>query len=389
MKNAMKNHKFLFLLTILLVGLSAYLPAQAQLQEVSDIDLGRQTGQGLLDFTTIVPGSNGAASAPSVDNGLTFYRMGLNAQLDMNSNINHLQLGCGGVNNALNPNVCDVDIDYLSFLGNNGAGGAGSAGSDFTLYRPYITLAVANAGKANQSVAGIQIGSQSANGYLSMGRVYQNGDTNLEHSGACNSSSNPNDLNCHSGLNSFSGYTNLTLNGSVGGAITGWPCGPNWWDFLGNCSYHSSINKTVQVAGTRMTNTVINLNNLPTTATAGLTISLSVNAKLTENMRYIHGFNLQGVPDFFLSFQRQQVAWPNYDYSSSTSDPSGSAYAYAANTGWWMNLPSNISINGITGTQDISLGQAIGGILGITVQMSNVAMGQQPAKNCFGSATFC
>lgn len=52
-----------------------------------------------------------------------FYRMGLNAKLNLNLNISKFQVGCGGVNDLLATTpACDLDIDYLGFMGINAAG---------------------------------------------------------------------------------------------------------------------------------------------------------------------------------------------------------------------------------------------------------------------------
>ena len=42
-----------------------------------------------------------------------FYKLGLEAELEINANIRKLQLGCGGVNGA----GCDIDFDNVSLSG--------------------------------------------------------------------------------------------------------------------------------------------------------------------------------------------------------------------------------------------------------------------------------
>ncbi len=366
---AFSGGRLLGMLFLLLTCLCLSVSASAQLQALSDGSLAEQSGQGLLDMVTINPGQAGAASAPAIDNGLTFYRMAINGTLNMNANINQLNLGCGGVNDALVPGVCDISFDYVRFLGNNGNNGPGAPGSDFTLQRPYITLAVNNAGSNNRDLVGVQIGSQSATGYFGVGQVLNNGQVNPYNGKTCGGSNDP---NCQIGINAFSGNIGLTMNGQVSG--TTW---------LLPLPYTSKINNvsTVQ-SGTRMQQAYVMLSSTPTTIAGLLTINASI--ALTEPMKYIHGMSFNGIPNFALSMQRQQVSWPNYDYTSATDG----YYATPANTGWWMNMPSNVTINGINGTYNLSASQTAGALF-VTIPLSNVSMGQTPVRNCMGSVTFC
>ncbi len=68
---------------------------------LTDSELSAETGQALFNMSYIGPGG----SNPNVDTG--FYKLGMEAQLDLNANIKKLQLGCGGVKGA----GCDIDLD--------------------------------------------------------------------------------------------------------------------------------------------------------------------------------------------------------------------------------------------------------------------------------------
>ncbi|MGB1221601.1 MAG: hypothetical protein ACPG43_08675, partial [Alcanivoracaceae bacterium] len=82
-------------------------------------DVHGQNGS-LFVADTIEP--NELVGANSYSN-FTFKRMGLDARLDVNMNIGKVQLGCGGINDALSGGpACDIDIDYLSLMGINAAG---------------------------------------------------------------------------------------------------------------------------------------------------------------------------------------------------------------------------------------------------------------------------
>lgn len=366
--------RFVSIWLVGVLALRVVFPAKAMAWvEIDDSHLDDISGKALLDISRISPGINGAAAAPGIDTGLTFYRVALDARLDMNLNISRLQMGCGGINDQLAAGGCDIDMSYVSFLGRTSSGVANAPGSDFIMTRPYLTLAINNDGMSNREVSGIMIGAQTVTGFVSIGRVYSNGQINQESGGTC--STDPNDINCQSGMAAFSGYAKLHVNGTVSGNIQTFPPTP----------YTTTINQDATVTGSRMSNAYIYLTGAPTQA--GI-FNINANIALTESLKYLHGFDMGGVPDFFLAFGRQQIAWPNYDYTTTTTDPSG-PYAVTSNTGWWMNMPSKVTINGINGTRDLSLADAIGGVFGFTIPMSNQNLGQTPAKNCFGSIKFC
>src|SRR5690554_153621 len=124
------------------------------------------TGQALLVSDYIPPSG---ASGSNTDFG--FYRMGLDAEVSTNINIDRLQFGCGGYNEVIKTG-CDIDMEFVSFMGLNAASN-GPAGnketstaarkaaveSDFKLLRPYIELAIRNPGSANdREVAGFKFG---------------------------------------------------------------------------------------------------------------------------------------------------------------------------------------------------------------------------------------
>ncbi len=49
-----------------------------------------------------------------VDENIGFYKLSLDAVMDLNVNVKSLQLGCGGVNGS---NGCDIDIRHLALSG--------------------------------------------------------------------------------------------------------------------------------------------------------------------------------------------------------------------------------------------------------------------------------
>lgn len=383
--------------------LGSLLPvATSGMQPLSNADMSDVTGQALFVADRIA--ASAISGAPAVDSNITFYRMGLDADLAMNANINRMQLGCGGVNNRIIVG-CDIDLSNVGFMGLNSntnssgcaigtEGTSGCASSDFILHRPYIELAILNAGTVNQQLVGFNIGSQTATGFLSLGRTYSAGQINQETGATCNNNgdvSGPG-AGCQSGINALSGYVKPTLTGYVygpcGTSLFGLCPGPGWGDYFAclsngptptpggsygtnNCSGAPSSTPSSPITGTRITS-----GNTSANAFVNAGLSLTVTMTVNMAMAYVHGLGLAGVPDFDISMQRSQIAWPKYDKTG---------FSPTANTGWWMSMPSNVIIN-IPGVGPGPTAE-LGSIFGITT--TDLNLGQAATSNCRGSTTFC
>lgn len=130
--------------------------------------------------------------------GLDFFKLGLQAELSLNTNIKSLQLGCGGDNGA---GGCDIDISNLSFGCVTGPGSPGScitlgstqdtvanqtALKDFVLTNPFFQFAIkGGSSAATRQVVGVRLGAEKAEGPMSIGTLasysgYLTGKTNLD-----------------------------------------------------------------------------------------------------------------------------------------------------------------------------------------------------------------
>src|SRR5690625_326024 len=222
----MKKH-LLTLFTLLPSLVLAMVPLE-------DSEMAEVTGQSLLVSDYIAP-----SCSTNSETDFHYYRMGLDALVEMNVNIDKLQLGCGGYNEAVRPDSCDIDLDYVSFLGRyDGSGnnpnqgymegdkyiGAGKAGdpvtSDFKLTRPYFEIAVRDVGGGQREIAGFKIGAQEADGFMGIGRTYGHGEWNEEIGVTCNTS---NPLTCHSGINSLSGALTVEVSANIPIKASVWP----------------------------------------------------------------------------------------------------------------------------------------------------------------------
>ncbi len=341
---------------------SAY--AGSTLVPMSDAELSATRGQALMSMSYIAP--TDAASNSNTNGNMGFYRLAIDAQLELNANIKKLQLGCGGVNGA---GACDIDIDYLSLSGGTvDSTSAERAASSAVITNPFLEFAVKNPNSAStREIQGFRLSAKSLSGLLTFG--LQNGDA-------------------ASGINSLSGYL---ITKPTGGTVT-----TNPYYGITQDETNTAITGRATVLGQGVTvpftSTAYNLNlgvgtgtlsmgeqiitgkrintaNLKATATVGgLAISgtlnatasvlgipipisgnvtgsvdnLDVNVAIKQSLGYFHAAQLNGSAGY-LSVQGVNILWPEA--------------ASTAQTGWWLELTNPIDIGQITptGSVDIAL----------------------------------
>ncbi|EXD32272.1 hypothetical protein J500_3033 [Acinetobacter sp. 479375] len=131
---------------------------------MTDKELSEQTGQALFNLSYIAPGASGNTDANNTNVG--FYKLGMEATVELNANIKKLQLGCGGMNGA---GGCDIDIDNMSLSGNADTR-EGRAGSSAVLTNPFIQFAIKNPNSAStRSIAGFRLSAEDIVGLLTFG----------------------------------------------------------------------------------------------------------------------------------------------------------------------------------------------------------------------------
>ena len=112
-KKIIKIAKLAFICTGLFSSIHSFASTlhSESLIQLNDAELSDVSGQALMSLSYIAP-NDSINNMQGQDVG--FYKLGLEAELDLNANIKKLQLGCGGVNGA---GGCDIDIDNLSLSG--------------------------------------------------------------------------------------------------------------------------------------------------------------------------------------------------------------------------------------------------------------------------------
>lgn len=389
-------------------------PAQlAGMTAMDDSAMSEVTGQALFVADKIGPESLLGALGAGSSTDFTFYRIGLDVELALNMNISKLQLGCGGVNDGIDNTVCDIDFDYVRFMGRSGSA-AGAVGSNFILRRPYIEFAVKNDGSATgREIAGIKIGAQAADGYVGVGRRYSSATANLEQSSGGTLNCNPASGNgngvagCNAGVNSLSGFLGAELSAQFPAELTVWPLVFNSNLCAGafaqaECGAGNAL--FTDLAGTRIKR--LDVKGLQLYGSGIVSIIDPAYAWLTSDLSLLHGFSLENTQDFFLSFQRESISYPRY---SKTAPPTtgvqacnptyappaipgrcGSAYAVPTHTGWWLNVPE-AKLLGIRGDPvSISGLPAVFAALGYPgFRLTNAELNIPIAVNCYGQRAFC
>jgi hypothetical protein len=406
-----------------IIGLLALLVAgssQAAMQSLTDTELDAVQGQALITAGYTSSGNMG------------FYKVGLQANLEINANIRKLQLGCGGANGA---SGCDIDIDNFSLSGNC----ANRPSCDAVMKNPFIEFAVKNPGNSSQrEISGFRLSSELLTGLMSAGT----------NDGTAN------------GINTISGYLPIAASSGVAqtaaGTMTNSLSGAAKVTVLGigimNSNYVTDNRglpvqsvgtpfnvSALTVSGSRMQNVNLTANaTVPDLSVAGertayldilgLSIAhlnltstvhgLKANMNINEDLGYIH--NLPVNSPFSLSLQKESILWPGQ--------------AVAAQRGWWMSFSDPIQLGDLSppssyradissaypqvaskvsnylAAHPVSLdaGSAVAGIIGfpiyvnagtldlsgyspVNVPLTNLPLGtaQNVSANCWGSSKFC
>ncbi|MDF1822112.1 MAG: hypothetical protein P1U64_11075 [Alcanivoracaceae bacterium] len=150
------NKSFIAGLFLLLAGLVTGSAAHA-MEELSDDQLSDVIGQALF------------VSNSQSQGGFDFTSVALDVEMEINTNISQLQLGCGGING---PGICDIDIDDFSLTGDPaGACGPDRVNCSAILTRPFIEFAIKNNGSRTlREVVGFRLSAENMQGLVTAGQ---------------------------------------------------------------------------------------------------------------------------------------------------------------------------------------------------------------------------
>lgn len=182
----MKNNMIKKTLLASALSMAAYpIISMASMDEMSDTELSNEVGQALLSMGYTAPSGSGTGATTS---DYAYYKLGLEAKMELNLNIRNLQLGCGGRNG---PGNCDIDIENLSLSGPasgkstsvtpalNGVPQWTSAGgrpnSSAVLTNPFVEFAIKNpTTAATREIVGFRLSAEEILGHMSAGTVNDN-----------------------------------------------------------------------------------------------------------------------------------------------------------------------------------------------------------------------
>ena len=407
---------------------------------LNDEELAEVEGQSLMNLE-FQQGTNTTDAQGKTYNqsNIGFYKLALSAELELNANIKKLQLGCGGDNNSIRANSCDIDIDHISLSGLPDDANYTSdqrAATSALITNPFIQFAIKNpTSAATREVLGFRVSAEKIKGLMTLGTE---------------NTSTPN------GINTFSGYmktktasgtavteartmtyadTGLQIKGKVTGTISFIPTtldytSDNYNLTLSSTTAPFTINSTI-VSGTRMkdvtlkgSGTVGQINfSGPLTATVlgGVPLNKQVTGNITglktditvnQSLGLIHALYLNNPAS--LSLQSQDILW--------------TGAAVGANKGWWLAMEDEVELGSLSPTTKVAitnevLKQTIAGInkdltehprpcgdllfqcaLGSDLAVGNVPMnsttldfpltnlslqGQNFRSNCYGGLKFC
>ncbi|MEJ5137616.1 MULTISPECIES: hypothetical protein [Acinetobacter] len=345
-KKIIKIAKLAFICTGLFSSIHSFASTlhSESLIQLNDSELSDVSGQALMSLSYIAP-NDSINNMQGQDVG--FYKLGLEAELDLNANIKKLQLGCGGVNGA---GGCDIDIDNLSLSGIADTR-EGRVGSSAKLTNPFVEFAIKNPNSVStREVVGLRLSAEKVLGLLTTG---------IENSDLPN------------GINSLSGA--IKIKATTGTASTA-PRAMTFNDtdmpirgnikmsFLPTVSFATnnynlglqSAGATLEINaktlyGNRMNSALLtgkakidelffrgtirpilagfDLSFLQLNASGSIT-GLTADLDINQSLGYIHNLELNN--PFSLSLQQQSVWWPNAEI--------------AAQRGWWLAIEDEIDI---------------------------------------------
>ncbi|WP_086203655.1 hypothetical protein [Acinetobacter silvestris] len=361
------------------------------LQSMTDEQLSATTGQALMSLTYIAPTdvTNLESQRAGGDKNMGFYKLGLEANIEINANIKKLQLGCGGTNGV---GGCDIDIDNFSLSGivdetsDTKANRESRVASDATLTNPFLQFAIKNPNQAStREIKGIRLSAENALAMLTFGTENTNTPNGINAMSGymkiaaqgCNASmAATNPAGCAgiatvNGRNMSKADTGKNMTGRVNVDLLGIGIrnyeASNYNVTLDKTTAPFSTNETV-VYGNRLTS-------VPVTGTAyiqpmnfsqkGLSIvikeailgadlnmskditgtiqGLQADLSMNESLGYVHKVKVNS--PFSLSLQNDTVYWPGM--------------AAPALKGWWMAFDDPVDVGKLTPSNSLDVPNSV------------------------------
>lgn len=414
----MRRFKSLHLALLALSGLclnTAYANTST-LTSLTDTEMSATTGQALMSLSYIAPSDSANLMRNiSGSNNIGFYKLGLEAELELNANIKNLQLGCGGQNGV---GGCDIDIKNLALSGlpnggnydingnavrnggydidgNPAYSGDGRAATSAKISNPFLEFAIKNPNSAStREVVGFRAGAEKINALLTAGLTNNASPSTTDGiqslSGFMRFSPTTGEVTTTPGL--FGKTNDQRISGKLNalGFDRDWVSDPASSDTLGISIPSVTagfLTPAFQVNGKRQTSARIDNvtasvdipldqgpnNQLKVDFDCILVIACSAKIKLKEGSRIeglplnvsfeqslsmIHNIPLTGTGGY-LSLQLQDLLWPgNYIDGADIGKTSLSNFTQAsdiARAGWWMSFAEPVNLGLLKGQNPVDV----------------------------------
>lgn len=405
----MKRMTYLAIAMLSVMNTSIHAAVDSKLTALNDQELAAESGQALFnlsftaptDATNLMNGKN--IGGTSVGN-IGFYKLGMEAEIELNANIRNLQLGCGGRNG---PDGCDIDIKNLSLSGlpdsydvnGNPVFANGRPSKSAILTNPFIEFAIKNPdSSATREIIGFRSSAEKISGLLTAG---------------LSNTANPTTTD---GIQSLSGFMQIaptsgsvtTQEGNFGkrpneqiqgllqalGINRTFTSQPTSVDTIGVTIPSMSVGFNVplsQVNGSRNSEAVVqgikakvdNIalaggpNNQLYVTFPALLLGIGTNAKVAlkagsavknlnmditfnQSLSMIHNIPLTGTGGY-LALQKQQILWPG-SYVDSTDSSKTNLLTMAktdvAQPGWWMSFADPVQLGYLQASSPVNISAA-------------------------------
>lgn len=400
-----KTQTRLALLTtaMLLIHQYSFAEVPKSMVALDEQQLAAQTGQSLFSLSYIAPTDSSNLMTGKTVNGAStgnvgFYKLGVDADVELNANIRNIQLGCGGINGI---GSCDVDIKNLSLSGlptsydnsGNPIFANGRPATSAKLVNPFVQFAIRNPDTAStREIMGFRVSAEQIFGLLTTGLTNNDSPTTTDGiqslSGFMRLASTTGTVTTQSTL--FGRRANESIQGLLSAVgqkrtFTSQPSDPNT---LGVTIPSMAAGFTMPqsiVNGKRLNYATVNditstIANLPLTTgtnqmavtfpsilglTKGVVIlksgsainNLNLNVTFNQSLSMLHNIPLNGTGGY-IALQGQPILWPGsyVDSSDSTkTELNQMAKTDVAQQGWWMSFADPIQLGKLNGTVPVDI----------------------------------
>ena len=397
----------LALFAVTSIGLNSTYAAST-MTVLSEEQMSETVGQALMSMTYLSPKDpKNLMGTYSTNKNIGFYKLGMEAEMELNTNIKNLQLGCGGTNGA---GACDVDIKNLSLSGlptgyNPSAGGSPNYSSEnraqtsAKLTNPFMEFAIKNPETSStREIAGLRFSAEGITGLLTAGiangLVPSTTDGIQRLSGFMRIASTTGEATTKATV--FGNQSNHQIKGllSALGNDRVFTSDPTSGDTKGITVPSLTAGFTIpefQVNGNRLTSAYVEgvktkidsidlsqgpLNQLKVTFDPILLIAdkakialksgsavknLNMDITFSQALSMFHNIPLTGTGGY-LSLQQEALLWPG-NYVSS-DDKTGKAMdkmsqSDIAQKGWWMSFAEPVQLGYLKATQQIDIADVL------------------------------